>query len=225
MKRFYKTVTVSGENAILLDGRQAKTPSGNRLVLPSRALADAVAEEWACQGDTIQPLPLTKLANTAVDGTMHHRNAVVHDLVRYGRNDLLCYRAEDAKLAGLQAAKWDPLLDWAATAFGARLAVTTGITHIEQPRHAVEALEHVLRAQDDWVLTGLQTLITITGSLVLGLAVVARNLPPLEAFALSRLEEAFQNQKWGEDHEAKLRTENLARDVDFAGQFIALARA
>ena len=109
MKRFYKVVTVGDDNAILLDNRPVKTPAGNRLALPTRALAEAIAQEWREQGAAIVPasMPFTKFANTTLDGIVQNRAAVAADLASYGGNDLLCYRAEEDPLAIRQAAQWD----------------------------------------------------------------------------------------------------------------------
>src|SRR5690242_12738552 len=121
MKRFYKSVTVGGDNAILLDNRPVKTPAGNRLALPTRALAEAIAQEWREQGDAIVPasMPLTKYANATLDGVAQNRALVAAELAGYGGNDLLCYRADEEPLAIRQAAQWDMLLDWAHEAHGA----------------------------------------------------------------------------------------------------------
>ncbi|MEJ1969526.1 MAG: ATP12 family protein [Rhizomicrobium sp.] len=227
MKRFYKTVAVGGDNAILLDGRTVKTPAGAPLAPPSRALAEAVADEWRRQGDKVVPasMPLTKLANTAIDQVPRHREALIKELTGFGGADLLSYRAEEGALAARQAAQWDELLDWANETLDAHLSVTTGLVHVPQPPETLAAFARVLAAQDDWTLSALQTLTTITGSLVLALAVAAGELTTAEAFALSRLDEDYQAEKWGEDHEARKRADALAAELDSAGKFIALARA
>ena len=209
------------------DGRPVKTPAGNRLALPTRALAEAVAQEWKEQGDTVLPasMPLTKYANTTLDGIARNRAAVAAELAGYGGNDLLCYRAEEEPLAVRQAAQWDALLDWAHEIHGARLATACGVIHHAQSPEAQGALANAVASLDDWTLAGLQPLVTITGSLVLALAVAAGRLTPAQAFALSRVDEDFQAEKWGVDDEARERAENLAAEIEIAGKFIALARA
>lgn len=227
MKRFYKKVSVADDLRVLLDGRPVKTPARADLKLPSRALAEAVADEWRLQGETVDThsMVLTKLANTAIDRVGAHREAIVRELVGYGGADLLCYRADDTALAARQAARWNPVVGWANKELDAHLAVTIGITHVPQPQEMLAAFARALSALDDWSLSAIQTLTTITGSLTLALAVAAGRLTPAEAFALSRLDEDYQAERWGEDHEAKKRVVWLAREVETAGKFIALARA
>jgi chaperone required for assembly of F1-ATPase len=227
MKRFYRQATVGDDFGVLLDGRPLKTPAAADLKLPSRSLAEAIAEEWRGQGETLDPhaMILTKLANTAIDRVAPRRAAIVEELVGYGGADLLSYRADDIALALRQAARWDPIVDWARAALGASLAVTTGVTHVPQSAETLVALGRALGGLDDWSLSALQTLTTVTGSLTLALAVAAGRVTAAEAFALSRLDEDYQAEKWGEDHEAKKRAEGLAREAEMAGKFIALARA
>ncbi|MBL6939524.1 MAG: ATPase [Alphaproteobacteria bacterium] len=227
MKRFYKSVTVGDDAAILLDNRPVRTPAGNRLALPTRALADAIAQEWKEQGDTVVPasMPLTKFANTTLDGIARNRAAVAAELASYGGNDLLCYRAEDEPLAIRQAAHWDAILDWAHETHGARLTTASGVIHVPQTPGSQTALAKAVEALDDWTLAGLQPLVTITGSLVLALAVAAGRLTPAQGFVLSRVDEDFQAEKWGVDDEARERAENLAAEIEIAAKFIALARA
>lgn len=227
MKRFYKEATVSDDFRVLLDGRAVRTPERAALKLPTAALAEALADEWRGQGDSVDTntMPLNKLANTAIDRIPAHRDAIVDELAGYGGADLLSYRAEDANLAIREAERWDPWLEWARDVLGAELTITTGVTHVAQPGEALAALNRAVAALDDWTLAGLQTLITVTGSLVLALAVTAGLLTPAQAFALSRLDEDYQAEKWGTDDEAVTRAENLAAAVETAGKFIALAKA
>jgi chaperone required for assembly of F1-ATPase len=227
MKRFYKVVAVGDDLRVLLDGRPVRTPGKADLKLPSRALAEAVAGEWRGQGETVDThaMVLTKLANTAIDRVGAYREAIIRELVGYGGADLLCYRADDAALAARQAARWNPIVDWANEELDAHLAVTTGITHVPQPQETLAAFARALSALDDWALSAIQTLTTVTGSLTLALAVAAGRLKPAEAFALSLLDEHYQAERWGEDHEAKKRVAWLAKEVETAGKFIALARA
>jgi chaperone required for assembly of F1-ATPase len=227
MKRFYKTVTVGDDLSVLLDGRPLKSPAKADLKLPSRSLAEAIAEEWRGQGETVDAhaMILTRLANTAIDRVASQRDAIVEELVGYGGADLLSYRADDISLALRQAAGWDPVVDWAREALGAPLAVTTGVTHVPQSAKTLAAFGRAVGGLDDWSLSALQILTTVTGSLTLALAVAAGRITAGEAFALSRLDEDYQAEKWGEDREARKRAEGLAREAEMAGKFIALARA
>ena len=227
VKRFYKAVTVSDDFGILLDGRALKTPAKAALKLPTRALAEALAEEWRGQGDEVDlnKMPLNRLANTAIDRVSAHREAIVTELANYGGSDLLSYRADDAALAARQAVQWNPLVEWAGETLGARLSVTTGVTHVKQNAEALAALHRAVAALDDWTLAAMQTLTTISGSIVLALAVAKGRLTPGQAFATSRLDETYQAEKWGEDYEAKQRADALTAEIETAGKFMALARA
>jgi chaperone required for assembly of F1-ATPase len=226
VRRFYKTVTVGDGNAILLDNRPVKTPAGAALALPTRTLAEAVAEEWRGQGDAVDTatMPLTKLSNTALDRATALRTDIVGELAGFGGSDLLCYYADEpGTLIARQREHWTPLLDWAQQTHGARLKTAHGITHVAQDAEALAALRRALETLDDWTLTGLQTLTTITGSLVLALAVAAGRLTPAQAFTLSRLDETFQAEKWGEDEDAQKRAAALLHEMEVAGRFISLS--
>jgi len=231
MKRFYKNVSVApapGGFAVLLDGKPVKTPARNELRLTTRALAEAVAAEWRGQGDTVlaASMPLLRLSNTAIDGVAANRDAVVNAILRFGENDLLCYRAQQPPdLAARQAEGWDPLLDWARWRWGAHLRVADGVNHIDQSADALEALREAMRGLDAFTLGALHVIASITGSLVLGLAVADGHVGGARAFELSRIDEVYQAEKWGADAEATRRTAALAHDVDKAVELIAAARA
>lgn len=228
MKRFYKEVSVGGDFSVLLDGKPVKTPLKSALVLPTQSLAEAVAQEWREQGKTLAPATmwLTKLANTAIDRAEPLREHMASDLLGFGKNDLLCYRAvEPAELIERQQEAWDPLLNWLHQVLGARLRVTRGVGHIDQDDVAIAALRRAINAQDRWTLTGLQTATTITGSLVLALAMALSRLSASQAFALSRIDEMYQAEKWGSDPEAEQRAQLHAAELEMAGKFMELVRA
>ncbi len=230
MKRFYKEVSVAAAEdgyRILLDGRPVKTPARHMLAVPTGMLADAIAAEWVGQGDEVDPvaMPLLRLANTVIDGIALHRDETIAAILRFGDNDLLCYRAhQPPALAARQREGWDPLLAWAARHLGASLNVAEGMTHIDQPQAAQAALRRVVAAHDDYTLAGLHVIASITGSLVLGLSVVEGEIPGAHAFHLSRIDEAYQIEKWGEDAEAAGRTAALAHELDKAVELVALVR-
>jgi chaperone required for assembly of F1-ATPase len=226
MKRFYKDVSVA-ERSVLLDGKALKTPRGTELMLPTAALADAVAQEWRAQGEEIVPaaMPLTKLANTAIDGVLSRRDEVVAEIVAFARHDHLCYRTDKpAELVARQNAAWDPLLDWAAERYGAPLLTAHGVTSIAQPEPSLAALKTAVEAEGPFVLAALHVVASIAGSLVLALAVADKRLTPAEAFAASRIDERYQAEKWGLDAEAEARAKHLARELDAAARFMDLAR-
>ena len=228
MRRFYKNVSLGDDFCILLDGKPVKTPAKVRLTLPTLPLAEAIAQEWRAQVDEIMPesMPLTKLANTAIDRVPLLQDGLVAELLGFGRSDLLCYRALDSvELIARQEEGWDPLLNWADRAMGARFKTTQGVGYIEQDSQTIAALDRVLRAEDGWVLTALHTATTITGSLVLAVAMAKGRLTAAQAFVLSRIDEAFQAEKWGADAEAEKRALRHGAELERAAMFIVLARA
>jgi chaperone required for assembly of F1-ATPase len=230
MKRFYKTAEVAAGPdhwSVVLDQRPIRTPGKRALALPTIALAEAVAGEWAEQGEEIVPesMPMTQLANTALDRVAPEREAILAQITDYAGTDLLCYRADQpAELAGRQAAAWDPMLAWADATFGARLDITAGIIHRPQDPAAVGALVAPARALDPFALTGLSVATTLTGSAVLGWALTHARLSTEEALALAHVDEDFQIERWGEDTEAMRRRAALARDLEAAARLIALVR-
>lgn len=208
LKRFWTEVGIEDGAegcAVTLDGRPVRTPAKTRLVLPTRAFAEAVAEEWRAQEGEIDPrtMPATRAANAALDKIAHQRDDVIALLAAYGDSDLLCYRAaEPAGLVARQAEGWDPLLDWAAEVHEARLRVTTGILPVAQPPEALARLAQPLHGMNAFQLAGAHDLIALSGSLVLALAVIGDRLEPATAWALSRIDEDWQTQEWGVDEEA-----------------------
>ena len=229
MKRFYKDVAVEDTQAgyrILLDSKPVLTPGRNTLLLPTDFLAEAIAEEWRAQGEEIKPaaMPMLRLANTTLDGIAKTREEVIAAILRFGEHDLLCYRAEDEMLAARQKLEWDPLLDWAATSYGARLKSRAGIEPIAQPAAELEKLRAAIAKQDNFALAGLHVLASITGSLVLALAISDAGLDSRHAFSLSRLDEDYQAEKWGLDAEAAGRAEMLGQEITTAAAFLAAAR-
>lgn len=229
-KRLYEIVAVSkaeGGFTVTLDGRSALTPKEVPLTLPARALAEAVAAEWTAQDEEIRPhtMPLTGLANSAVDGVARDRPGAVEHAVKYAATDLLCYRAvNQPELAERQQADWQPLLDWADATLGASLAVTEGIAPIDQPAPALEALGTAVEALDDMELAALSSLTALCGSLVLALAVADGRIDAGEAYALSQLDETFQIEKWGADAEAVARRDRLCAEIAAAVAFLELSR-
>jgi chaperone required for assembly of F1-ATPase len=230
MKRFYKDVSVApsdGGFAVLLDGRPVKTPARNTLVLPTEKLASAIAAEWRMQGDDVvaTSMPLLRLANTVIDGVAVNRESVISAILRFGENDLTCYRAhQPPDLVARQREGWDPLLAWARQRWGAGLQITDGITHLDQPLEALAALRQAMAGYDPFTLAGLHVIASIAGSLVLGLAVVEGEISGAHAFALSRIDETYQAEKWGEDAEAAKRATALAHELDKAVELIGAAR-
>jgi chaperone required for assembly of F1-ATPase len=228
VKRVYKSVAaraVDGDWRVTLDGRPLRTPAKRDLIVPSEALATAIAAEWDAQSSDIRPetMPLTRLATTAMDRTAAERNKIVAEIANYAGTDLVCYRAEHPPaLAARQEATWQPLIDWAAGRYDAGLAVTAGIVPLAQSPASLKAYAGVVAAFDDFRLTALQAVTGACGSLVIALALHEGRLDAEAAFAASQLDETFQIEAWGEDAEAAQRRRALAADIAAAARFLEL---
>lgn len=231
MKRFYKDVSVRADeagHAVLLDGRAIKTPAKAPLILPTAALAEAIADEWRAQGEEVVPdsMPLTRLANSVIDGVRTRQADIVADMAGYAETDLVCYWATHPQtLVERQARSWQPLLQWVSERYGARLRTTAGVIHQPQDPAAVAALRAVLASiGDPWIIGPLHMLTTAAGSVVIALAVHDGRLDAGEAFQLSEIDDAYQREVWGEDAEATARRTRLEADIRMAARFLALAR-
>jgi chaperone required for assembly of F1-ATPase len=229
MKRFWKTANAAeaegGGWEIRLDSRQVRTPARAVLVVPSRALADAIAEEWAAQPEEFDPraMPLTGLANAAIDRMAADPDGFATGLARYAETDLLCYRAEEPpELVARQAAQWDPLLDWARERYDIHFELIGGIMHRPQPQATIERLTAAVHACDPLKMAGLSPLVTIGGSLVVGLAVLLEHIEAEAAFDITNLDELWQIEQWGEDYLARDLREAHKRDFLAAARFLTL---
>ncbi len=230
-KRFWTevcVVAVEGGFRVMLDGRGVATPGKLPLILPTRAMADAVAAEWAAQEGEVKPLtmPNTRSANSAVERVAPQHRQVAEMLASYGETDLLCYRAErPADLTLRQAEGWDPLLAWAAERYDATLRVTAGVLPVDQPQDSVNRLAQAVAGVPPFPMTALHDLVTLTGSLVLGLAVAEKRLTANHAWDLSRIDEAWQMAQWGEDAEAAEAAAARAEQLQHAERFWRLCFA
>lgn len=230
MKRFYKDTAVdAGDDGfrVLLDGKPMRTPAKAVLVVPTQLLAEAIAAEWAGVPEKTEInaalLPLTRLAATGLDRVPGQRARVVDDTAKYAASDMLCYRATaPSSLVQQQIETWQPLLDWAAERFGARLAVATGTTFVTQPHAALAALRTAVAAHGDLALSALYNLTHIAGSVVIGLAISERHLPPDKAFLAAELDELYQVERWGTDPIVTARQDGIRRDLDAGARFLAL---
>lgn len=230
VRRFWSASEIFREGelwAVRLDNRPVLTPGKRVLAVPTEAMARAVASEWSAQEDKIDPvsMPVTRAANTAIDKVALHRADVAASLAAYGETDLLCYRAESPdELTLRQSQAWDPLIDWAEAAFGARLHSAGGVMPHPQDPEALARLGAEVGAMDPFVLTGLHDLVTLSGSLVLGLAVERGRLPAETAWDLSRIDEEYQTELWGSDGEAEASA-SIRRDAFIAAErFVSLSR-
>lgn len=208
-KRFWTRADVVEQDAgfaVELDSRAVKTPAKAPLVLPTRALAGAVAAEWDAQQGQVRPetMPMTRWANSAIDTVIPQFDAVVEIVAAYGASDLICYRAEaPAGLVARQAEGWDPLMQYAARDLGAPLVPTTGVIPVAQPPGSLARLDSAVRALDPFALTALHDLVSLSGSLVIGFAAIRGWDAPESLWDVSRLDEAWQAEVWGSDDEAE----------------------
>ena len=231
MKRVYKKAAARLAESgwgVALDGRPMRTPAKNELVVPSKALAEAIAQEWDAQQDDIRPatMPLTRLAATAIDRTRTQRDLVITETANYAGTDLVCYRAEHPPaLIARQQEHWQPLIDWAMQRYDAALVVTSGVVPRSQSPAALKAFAAAVAAQDDFRLTALHMMTAACGSLVIALALIEGRLDAETAFAVSQLDETFQIEAWGEDTEATARRRALAEDIAAASRFVQLLDA
>jgi chaperone required for assembly of F1-ATPase len=226
MKRFYREVAILPDEAghrILLGGRPVRTPAKQILSVPTVRLANFLAEEWRQQADTIRPetMPLTRLANTALDRMPAAREAMVEEMVGHGATDLVCYRADaPPELVERQDSAWQPVLEWIAATHDVRLSVTRSILPAAQPGEALDRLREVVEQEDDWRLIGLHAATTTLGSLVLGLALAAGRLEAEAAASASLLDELFEMERWGQEKDALDRHRVLRREVHAAKRFL-----
>ena len=229
-KRFYQEVAIEdkGDGASLrLDGKPVRTPGKAKLVLPNRKLAEAVAEEWRAQGERIDPatMPLTKLANSAIDGVRGREEAVIDDIMAHAGSDLLCYRAEGPEgLVAAQGTHWDPVLAWAKAALDAPLFAAQGVVHVAQPESSLARIKQELKGLDAFSLAALHVMTQLTGSALLALAVALRRLTPEEAWKAAHVDEDWQVSLWGEDAEHAARRKNRRRDFDASARLLTLSR-
>ncbi|MBY6057191.1 ATP12 family chaperone protein [Leisingera daeponensis] len=224
-KRFWKAVTVAESAdgfAVELDGRRVKTPAKAPLAVPTREMAEAIAAEWDAQTESVDPktMPCTRSANAAIDKVTHQHSEVAVMLSEYGDSDLLCYRAESpVELAARQAAEWDPVLDWAEGEFGARLQVRTGVLHQPQEAAALAVLSEKVHAMTPFQLAAFHDLVGISGSLILGFAAAYGWRSADGIWQLSRLDERWQEEQWGEDEEARAAAEVKRQEFLHAKRF------
>jgi len=231
VKRFWKEVSSEQQEdgwVIRLDGRPVRTPEREVLTVPTEALATAIVDEWRAVEDQVDPraMPLTGLANAAIDRVTSDRGPFAEGLARYAEADLACYRADNPKaLVEREAESWDPLLGWARRRFDVDFITTSSLTHVAQPPATVERLSHAVAALDAFRLAGLSPLVTIGGSLVAALAVLEKAMTPDQVWDAVSLDDRWQLEQWGGDAEAEQALDNRRRDFAAAARFLDLLDA
>lgn len=228
MRRFWKSasaVKADGGFAIELDRRRVKTPARAELIVPTRGLADAIAAEWNECGEAVDPraMPLTGLANAAIDRVAADKDQFASGIARYAESDLTCYRAEGPEtLVARQAESWDALLGWARRRYDVDFVCQRGVMHVAQPEETVRKLAHAVATLDAFHLAGLSPLVTIGGSLVAGMAVLEEMMPATEAWEAVSLDDRWQLEQWGADAEAEAMLDVQRRDFLTGAQFLEL---
>lgn len=225
MKRFYTSASVADDNGILLDGRPVLTPRKTRLTVPTRRLAEAICEEWLAQTETIRPqsMPLTGLANAAIDVVMPDTEGFAGPIAAYADCDLLYYRDDSQPaLVQRQQQQWEPLLDWATRRFDIEFVRVNGVMHRAQPDDTVTRLASALRTRSPHALAAMSQLVTISGSLIIGLALHEGLIAAEDGFALGHLDELYQAEQWGEDWMAAEARALRRNDFLSAARYLAL---
>lgn len=223
MKRFWTEVTVSPDWEVLLDGRPVRTPGRLPLALPTDALAELVADEWRAVQGTIDPraMPMTGLANAAIERVAPAPAAFAADLARYAAADLLCYRAESPpELVARQAAAWDPPLAWARARYDVHFTVTAGIVHRPQPPATLARIGEAVAALDPFPLAALSPITTLAGSVLLALALAEGAIGADEAWSAATLDERWSAEQWGEDAQATALLAARRAEFDAAVRFL-----
>lgn len=228
-KRFWKKATVlpqAGGFTVLLDDRPVKTPGKAEFVVPTRALAQAIAAEWDTQQGEVRPqsMPMTRAANAAIDKVRVQHAEVAEMLAAYGDADLICYRADTPNsLVSRQQAAWDPLLVWMNEHFDIQLRVMTGVIHAPQDKADLEKLSAAVHDMNEFTLTAFHDLVGLSGSLAIGFAALSRWRPIADLWALSRVDEIWQQELWGEDEEAIATAAFKEREFADAMRFYELS--
>jgi chaperone required for assembly of F1-ATPase len=227
-RRFYKTVDVVARpegHVVTLDGKLMRTPARRPLAAPTSTLARALAAEWEAQHEHINPagMPLTRLANSILDGVVDNADAVADDVARYFNSDLLCYRAaHPEKLVARQAAQWDPALNWASDKLGARFLLAEGVMHVAQPE-ATHAAGRAALPTEPWALGAVHSATTLMGSVLLALAMAHGRLSPAEAWAAAHVDEDWNFELWGRDETVLNRRTAKFAELEAAACVLALA--
>jgi len=231
VKRFWNQASAIADEGgwgVALDGRPVRTPARNSLTVPTGALAEAIAAEWNAAPETVDPraMPLTGLANAAIDRVGPDSEHFAAGLSRYAESDLACYRSESPReLVERQQGSWDGLLAWARRRFDVDFTTTGGIMHVDQPQATVQRLAHAVATLDPFRMAGLSPLVTIGGSLVAALAVLEGEIGPDDAWRAVTIDEAWQREQWGADSEAEAALEARRREFMAAARFLELLEA
>jgi chaperone required for assembly of F1-ATPase len=224
-RRFYTNATVSDDGlGVMLDARRLKTARGNAFAAPTRTLAEAMAAEWAAQGEFIAPssMPLTQLAFVAIDHTPGRRDEVVQYIAKFGETDLVCHRAASPPaLVARQSTMWDPIVVWAAHDLGVVLPVVIGVVAAAVPAESTETLAAHAASLDDFQLTALAQATGLAGSVLIAFALLRQRIDAETAFALAALDDLWSQEQWGQDAEAQDRLDSHRAEFENIARFVA----
>ena len=235
MKRFYTLASskkTDDGHVIQLDGKTVKTPLGQDMAAPTKALAEAIVAEWGAQEEKIKPdtMPLTQILTTALD-KIRDREKITESVMKYLDTDLVCYWAkEPEELATKQKEIWGKWVKWFDQHFEVPLYHTTKIDAIKQDAEAHKRVWNYIEALDDYYFTTLHITTSLSGSLVLALAFCEGDITPEELFEASYLEELYKGKIYNEDlHGAspdeEAERDAFKRDIKAAGEFLELANS
>lgn len=230
-KRFYKSVSVeaAGDGTasarVLLDGRPIRTPAKRALEVPTRVLAEAIADEWSAQGEVIDPstMPITRIANSVIDAVAAEAEAVAADIAAFAACDLVCYRADaPEELVARQMVAWDGVVAWAERRLATRFLLAVGVTPVEQPDNVRANVLRSIEGVPPFRLAALHVVTTLTGSALLALALAERHMTADEVWSAAHVDEDWQIEQWGEDAEATARRTYRRSEFDAAAKILAL---
>lgn len=227
-KKFYTAVAVEQQDnafTVLLDGRSVRTPQRAAFMVPTHALAEAVAAEWRQQSDVINPetMPLTKLCNSTLDGVCANRDLVIDDIANYANHDAICYRADTPdELVARQTEALDPVIDWAEQTLGVRWMCTVGVMPVVQPASCAQAVRAALADVTAFHIAVLHQLTTLTGSALLALAYQHQVLSFDRMWQAAHIDEDFQIERWGQDSEAEARRQQRHHEAAAADRLFKL---
>jgi chaperone required for assembly of F1-ATPase len=230
-KRFYKEAAVmpmEGGFAVGLDGRVPKTPGMKQVVVPIAPLAQVMADEWAAQGEFIDPqtMPMVRLVNSTVEAGTEAMPALRDEIVKYAANDLLLYRADSPEvLVRRQEELWDAALVTLARHFGVSFQPTIGIVHQPQSPATLLRLARELEDETLFPLTAMNAIMSITGSGLLALAIRHHLLTPDEAWVAAHVDEDHNVAMWGEVSEITERRAKRRKEFDAAARLLELMDA
>lgn len=230
MKRFYTDVSVHvvpNGFQVMLDGRPVKTQLGHPQIAPSQRLAEALASEWAAQGEEINKAALVyrDLIDYALDIIAPDPSETITKLLHYGETDTLLYRAPQGEaLHRRQNEMWEPITQKIEGAYAVTFARIMGVIHSAQPAENFAKIRAQLDAIDVFTLAALYTMSSLSASLIIGLSALNDTAEAEALWNAANLEEDFQAELWGHDADADAIRRARAKNFTDALNFLRLAQ-